>query len=103
MTRSLLGALCLSRVYFARRYYTVSFHGRRRKKEVGNPGSLNLERTTNDAPRVRACIRSFYDSRLESPFRGDWRGDSPALMHRCIVILVKLMKISVLFSVYSIL
>lgn len=37
--------LFLSRVYFARHYYTVSFHGRRRKKEVGDPNSLNLERT----------------------------------------------------------
>lgn len=33
-----------------------SFHGQKRKKEVGNPGSLNLERTTNDAPRERACV-----------------------------------------------
>lgn len=69
-TRSRRSLEASPRVYFARRYYTVSFHGRRRKKEVGNPGSLNLERTTNDAPRVlaRAPARvhvGFYDSRRE--------------------------------------
>jgi len=55
-------------------YAIIFFHGRRRKKEVGNPGSLNLERTINDALGARTCIRSFYDSRLEDLVRGNRRG-----------------------------
>lgn len=64
--------LPLPYLFFPSLLYTIIFfHGQRRKKEVGNPGSLNLERTINDVLAARArAARSFYDSRLEDPVRG---------------------------------
>jgi len=43
---------------------TRRFFPRTRKKEADNPGSLNLERTTNDAPRERVHVTFMVETRL---------------------------------------